>query len=304
MSSSPPQGGAGPGTLSGLEPHSERPPALETDLEALAYGSPEGGGPACAVKLDVFEGPLDLLLHLIRENEVDVHDIPIAASAAQYVEYLALMRELNLDVAGEYLLMAATLAWIKSRLLLPPAEGEEEDEGGDPRLALVARLLEYQRYREAADALGQRPLLGRDVFEVHTAEPDPRPESERELDVDLFKLVKAFRDVLRRARPEASPHTVESEPVTVLECMRAVMERLALRAVLSFDELFDPAASVAPSRSRVVATFLALLELARLSAVRIYQTRSESGVPCGPIQLRLAPGGEGGAWAERVADVT
>lgn len=272
-------------------------------FEALAVSGPDGTQP-CAVKLDVFEGPLDLLLHLIRENEVDVHDIPIAAIAAQYVEYLTLMRELNLDVAGEYLLMAATLAWIKSRLLLPPAEGEEEDEGGDPRLALVARLLEYQRYREVAEALGQRPLLGRDVFEARAAGPDPRPESERELDVDLFALVRAFRDVLQRERPAPQPHHVESEQVTVLECMRAVMERVATRPVLRFDELFEGEGGGAPSRPRMVATFLALLELARLSAVRLYQSASESGVPCGPIQVRAAPGAADGAWAERVADVT
>lgn len=274
-------------------------------FEALAAGGLDGAQP-CAVKLDVFEGPLDLLLHLIRENEVDVHDIPIAAIAAQYVEYLALMRELNLDVAGEYLLMAATLAWIKSRLLLPPAEGEEEPEGGDPRLALVARLLEYQRYREVAEALGQRPLLGRDVFEARAAGPDPLPESERELAVDLFALVSAFREVLRRARRAPQPHHVEPEQVTVLECMRAVMERVATRPVLRFDELFEghEGEGGAPSRARLVATFLALLELARLSALRLYQSASESGVPRGPIQVRAAPGAEAGAWAERVADVT
>lgn len=272
-------------------------------IEALGYSGPDGALP-CAIKLDVFEGPLDLLLHLIRENEVDVHDIPIAAIAEQYVEYLTVMRELNLDVAGEYLLMAATLAWIKSRLLLPPAEGEEEDEGGDPRLALVARLLEYQRYREVAEALGQRPLLGRDVFEARAAGPDPRPESERELDVDLFKLVQAFRDVLRRARPEPAPHAVETERVTVLECMRDVMQRLGERAVVTFEELFEGQGGAAPSRSRLVATFLALLELARLSALKLYQSRAESGVPTGPIQARLAPGAAEGAWAERVADIT
>jgi segregation and condensation protein A len=279
------------------------PPDPGAALETLAFAGPGGSAP-CAVKLDVFEGPLDLLLHLIRENEVDVHDIPIAAIAGQYVEYLGLMRELNLDVAGEYLLMAATLAWIKSRLLLPPIEGEEEDEGADPRLSLVARLLEYQRYREVAEGLGRRPLLGRDVFEAQGAGPEPLPESERELDVDLFKLMQAFRDVLRRARPEAAPHAVETERVTVLECMREVMARLGERPLLAFHEIFEGPAGMLPSRPRLVATFLALLELARLSAVRLYQSRSESGVPTGPIQVRLAPAGEAGAWAERVADVT
>jgi segregation and condensation protein A len=286
MSTSPPSDAAGGGP----------------SLEDVAYLGPDGSLP-CAIKLDVFEGPLDLLLHLIRENEVDVHDIPITAIAEQYIEYLALMRELNLDVAGEYLLMAATLAWIKSRLLLPPAEGEEEDEGGDPRLALVARLLEYQRFREVADSLGQRPILGREVFDASAAGPDPVPENERELEVDLFQLVKAFRDVLRRARPEAAPHQVESEPVTVLECMRGVMQRLESHSVLAFDELFETPSGGYPSRSRLVATFLALLELARLAAVRLYQGRAESGVPVGPVQVRLAPSGQA-TWTERVSEVT
>jgi segregation and condensation protein A len=286
MSTSPPPEAAGRG------------PSLEDVVYLGADGSPP-----CAVKLDVFEGPLDLLLHLIRENEVDVHDIPIAAIAEQYVVYLTVMRELNLDVAGEYLLMAATLAWIKSRLLLPPAEGEEEEEGGDPRLALVARLLEYQRYREVAEKLGQRPILGREVFDASAAGPDPVPESERELEVDLFQLVKAFKAVLARARPPAAPHQVESEPVTVLECMRAVMQRLESSAVVEFDELFVTEGGGLPSRSRVVATFLAMLELARLAAVRLYQSRAESGVPTGPVQVRLAPNGQA-MWTERVAEVT
>jgi segregation and condensation protein A len=286
MSTSPPPEAAGGG------------PSLEDVVYLGADGSPP-----CAVKLDVFEGPLDLLLHLIRENEVDVHDIPIAAIAEQYVAYLTVMRELNLDVAGEYLLMAATLAWIKSRLLLPPAEGEEEEEGGDPRLALVARLLEYQRYREAAEKLGQRPILGREVFDASAAGPEPVPESERELEVDLFQLVKAFKAVLSRARPPAAPHQVESEPVTVLECMRAVMQRLESSAVVEFEELFVTEDGGAPSRSRLVATFLAMLELARLSAVRLYQSRAESGVPTGPVQVRLAPNGQA-TWTERVAEVT
>ena len=286
MSTSPPPEAAGGG------------PSLEDVVYLGADGSPP-----CAVKLDVFEGPLDLLLHLIRENEVDVHDIPIAAIAEQYVQYLSVMRELNLDVAGEYLLMAATLAWIKSRLLLPPAEGEEEEEGGDPRLALVARLLEYQRYREAAEKLGQRPILGREVFDASAAGPEPVPESERELEVDLFQLVKAFKDVLSRARPPAAPHQVESEPVTVLECMRAVMQRLESSAVVEFDELFVREDGACPSRSRLVATFLAMLELARLSAVRLYQSRAESGAPTGPVQVRLAANGQA-TWTERVAEVT
>lgn len=271
-------------------------------LEALAFAGPDGAG-ACAVKLDVFEGPLDLLLHLIRLNEVDVHDIPIASIAEQYVEYLSVMRELNLDVAGEYLLMAATLAWIKSRMLLPPSEDALEDEGGDPRLELVARLLEYQRFREASEALGRRPLLGREVFAAPGEERAATPDAERELDVDLFALVEAFRQVLRRARPPAAAHAVESEAVTVHDCMAAVMARLEGASVVAFEELFEDGSGAAPSRARVVATFLAILELARIAAVRLYQSLNEGGVPDGAIQVRLAPSGSD-AWGERIADVT
>jgi segregation and condensation protein A len=267
-------------------------------LEALAFAGPREG--ACAVKLDVFEGPLDLLLHLIRENEVDVHDIPIAAIAAQYVEYLALMRELNLDVAGEYLLMAATLAWIKSRMLLPPAPGEEEEEGVDPRLELVARLLEYQRFKEAAEELGRRPLLGRDVFEARGAGPEQASDAEREVEVGLFQLVSAFREVLRRARAAAAPHAVEHDPVSVIDCLRAVMERLEVARQVAFAALFEGAEGPA-SRPRLVATFLALLELARLAAIRLYQSAGPRGAPEGPIQVRIASSGE--RWRERIADV-
>ena len=138
-----------------------------------------GGAAGYSVKLSIFEGPLDLLLHLIRINEVEISDIPVARIAEQYLEYLDLMHELNLDVAGEYLVMSATLAWIKSRMLLPPEPSEEEGEAIDPRAELVARLLEYQRFKEAASDLGERPLLGRDVFPARGPDPEPVPEAER-----------------------------------------------------------------------------------------------------------------------------
>jgi len=213
------------------------------------------------------------------------------------------MRELNLDVAGEYLLMAATLAWIKSRMLLPPSDEGAEEEGGDPRLELVARLLEYQRFREASEHLGTRPLLGRDVFGPPGEERAPTPDAERELVVDLFQLVEAFRQVLRRARPAAAPHAVEHEPITVHECMAVVMGRLEGATVVAFEQLFEDGSGEAPTRARLVATFLAILELARIAAVRLYQGRGDDGVPTGSIQLRLAPTGAD-AWSERIADVT
>ena len=268
--------------------------ASETPLH-----SPEA---SYAVKLPIFEGPLDLLLHLIRINEVDVADIPIGVVADQYVEYVDLMRELNLDVAGEYLLMAATLAWIKSRMLLPPSGIEEDEEGVDPRAELVARLLEYQRFKEAAGELGERPLLGRDVFEARTPEVESTPESEREVAVDLMALIEAFRRVVRNAPGEPHAHEVESEPITVHERMTVVMDLLERQEVVEFERLLVAGESPA-TRPVVVATFLAILELARLAALSIFQSLSETGAPEGTIRVRRASGDEAGHWNERVADV-
>src|SRR5262245_31354168 len=158
------------------------------------------------VQLDVFEGPLDLLLHLIKKNEVEIVDIPIAIITEQYLAYLEVMHELSLDVAGEFLVMAATLTLIKSRMLLPPSEDEDEEEP-DPRAALVQQLLEYQRYREAALALSERPLLNRDVFVreplAESSESAGASDQAAPLQVSVWELLEAFRAVLKRARPEA-----------------------------------------------------------------------------------------------------
>lgn len=254
-----------------------------------------------AVKLPAFEGPLDLLLHLIRLNEVEITDIPIASVAEQYLEYLELMHELDLDVAGEHLLMAATLAWIKSRMLLPPDGAEDDDEAVDPRAELVARLLEYQRFREVAGDLGERPLLGRDVFDAKGPPPEPVPDGEREIEVGLFELVEALRQVLGRAHA-AAPHEVEAELLTVRDCMIAVMRQLEHHDSLEFEQVLGPGDGAAPSRARVVTTFLAVLELARLSALRVFQSLSERGVPRGPIRL-LGVETAGAPWTERVAEI-
>jgi segregation and condensation protein A len=256
----------------------------------------EGGSPY-AVKLPLFEGPLDLLLHLIRLNEVEITDIPIARIAEQYLAYLELMRELDLDIAGEYLLMAATLAWIKSRMLLPP-DGEEEEEGPDPRAELAARLLEYQRYKEAACELGERRLLGRDVFAAVGLRPEPPPESEREIEVGLFELLEAFQRALKAAGPSGVAHEIETETITVHERMIVVMDLLELRSAIDLDEVLVSEAGRPPSRALLVATFLAVLELTRLAALRLYQGVSETGMPQGPIHMRLV---EGSGWEGRIA---
>jgi segregation and condensation protein A len=256
---------------------------------------------AYAVKLPAFEGPLDLLLHLIRQNEVEITEISIARVSEQYLEYLELMESLNLDIAGEYLVMAATLALIKSRMLLPPEESEGEEEV-DPRADLIARLLEYQRFREAAETLSQRRMLGRDVFRATGLPPERLPESEREIEVGLFELLEAFRHALAEAPGTEQIHEVEIEVVTVRERMFVVMARLDEASSLEFTRIFETENGDAPNRSLLVATFLAILELARLSALRIYQPVTTVGAPEGPIRLRRA--GEAGdqGWAGLITD--
>jgi segregation and condensation protein A len=255
-----------------------------------------------AIKLSLFEGTLDLLLHLIRINEVEITDIPIAQIAEQYLAALGRMRELDLEVAGEYLVMAATLAWIKSRMLLPPDPSEVEEGAGDPRAELVARLLEYQRFKEVAHEFDGRQLLGRDVFPAQGAEPEPIPEAEREIEVGVFQLVEAFRRALLRAGPRGVPHEVEVELVTVRDRILVVMQVLASRESCDFEELlFEQGQRV--SRAFLVATFLAVLELTRLEAIGLYQGLDELGVPVGPIHLRRRgePGDE--SWHERISDL-
>jgi segregation and condensation protein A len=255
-----------------------------------------------AVKLPVFEGPLDLLLHLIRLNEVDVTDIPIVKIAEQYLEYLEVLQDLDLDLAGEYLLMAATLAWIKSRMLLPPEPSESDEEPLDPRSELVARLLEYQRFKEAAGELAELPRLERDVFRVHATGLERTPESEREIAVGVFQLLAAMKQVLAHAKARGATHEVEVETVTVRDRMRVVMDVLSGAASVEFFDVFQEADGGLPSRGVVVATFLAILELARLGAVRIFQGVSESGSPTGPIRLRRS-GEAADAWSEGVGEL-
>jgi len=266
-------------------------PASEAGLVPVFEPLAEGGA-ACSIRLPVFDGPLDLLLHLIREDELEITDLPIAQVARQYLEYLGLMRELHLDVAAEYLVMAATLAWIKSRMLLPPTGEEGEAEGPDPRAELVARLLEYQRFQEAAAELGQRPLLGRETWAPAGETPPPLPESERELEVGLLPLVEAFRRALRQAQASGQVHEVVTEAVTVRERMVRVIDALEAAEVVEFEALLRAPDGRWESRAVLVATFLAILELARITALKIFQSRSDAGAPEGPIRLRRAGAGD------------
>lgn len=230
------------------------------------------------VQLEIFEGPLDLLLHLIKKNEVSITDIPIATITEQYLSTIELMQSLNLDVAGEFLVMAATLIHIKSRMLLPPGEEEdEEEEGGDPREELARRLLEYQRFKEAAGELEKREVLKRDVF-VRPSEVPAEVEAGGFEGVSLFDLISALRHVLERF-PEERIHEVTLERITVREKMNFLLDDLHRRGKVVFQSLFEAAAS----RLEVVVTFLAMLELVKIRAIRILQEEKE-----GPIVIELA----------------
>jgi segregation and condensation protein A len=227
------------------------------------------------VELDIFEGPLDLLLHLIKKSEVSITDIPIAAITEQYLATLELMETLSLDVAGEFLVMAATLIHIKSRMLLPPDESDvEEDEEGDPRGELVRRLLEYQRFKEAAGELERRDILKRDVF-VRSPEAPEETETVGFESVSLFDLISALRTVLDRL-PKDSAHQIVLETFSVREKMSQLLEDLHRRGKIVFQDLFQGAAS----RLEVVVTFLAMLELVKIRAVKIWQEE-----PAGPIVI-------------------
>ncbi len=246
------------------------------------------GRHSCAVKLPAFEGPLDLLLHLIRSNEVDIADIPIATISEQYVAYLELMRSLDIDVAADYLLMAATLAHIKSRMLLPPdPEILGEDEGLDPRAELARRLAEYAVFKDAAESLARRPLLNRDVF-ASQIDVSELPEREGVLTVSLFGLIEAMQGVLARIPPAQARHTLSRSRITLQQAMIEIMDRLraADRATVLFADLF--ALDGEATRERIVLTFLAVLELAKIQALLIFQNACADGRPEGPIRVRLA----------------
>ncbi len=237
---------------------------------------------AYEIKLDVFEGPLDLLLYLIRKNEIDIYDIPISLVAQQYMEYLNTMRSLNLDLAGEYLVMAATLAHIKSRMLLPTVDTVgEEDEEEDPRAELVRQLLEYQRYKEAAGFLAARPLLERDVFNLGVLpEGTSTPADDFLLEVDLFELVEAFRRILSQIHDD-EPLEFSTEKLSLADRMNEIMETLSQEGNTSFSELLI----IRSSKRLVVYTFLAILELVKLRMVTARQA-----VPFGEIRLFLSVG--------------
>ena len=230
---------------------------------------------ALEVILDAFEGPLDLLLYLIRKENLDILDIPMAPLTRQYLEYVEIMRTRNLELAAEYLVMAAMLMEIKSRLLLPrPPSAEPIEE--DPRAELVRRLLEYEQIKKAAHALDELPHVGRDVIAISVW--IERTVSERLPDVDPRDLADAWRSLLHRARM-TKHHRISREELSVREHMSSVLRLLKERRVLEFSELFDPERGVPV----LVVTFLALLELARELLIEITQSECFA-----PIYVKLA----------------
>jgi segregation and condensation protein A len=225
-----------------------------------------------------FEGPLDLLLHLVKEHQVDLFDIPIARITESYLATLQAMRELDIDIAGEFLHMAAQLVLMKSKLLLPRTEVAEDaqpDEaaGVDPRAELVRRLLEYQKYKAAAEDLATHDILDRDVFARRVRAPAlPQPDGPEGLaDVSVFKLIEALDRALENARPGIE-HEVAADRLTITDAISRVAEVLRLRGRASFEDLLAGSAAERNTRSQVIATFLAILEMARLKLVRIRQS--------------------------------
>jgi segregation and condensation protein A len=224
------------------------------------------------VRIENFEGPLDLLLHLIKKNEINIYDIPVAMIARQYLEYLEAMEELNLNVAGDFLVMAATLLQIKSKMLLPVDEtADDDEEGPDPREELVRRLLEYKGFKEAARQLDDQEKVWREIFWREQA-LSVEEEVEEDLpleNVSLFDLVDALKDVLER-NPSSRLIEIEPDNLTVRERMNLILETLEGKDSVSFAALFEGSSH----RLLVVVTFLALLELMRLRVARVFQAET------------------------------
>src|SRR5215212_9740026 len=232
---------------------------------------------AYPVRLATFEGPLDLLLHLIKKHEVDIYDIPILVVTQQYLDYIDLMQELNLDVAGEFLVMAATLIHIKSRTLLPRVDPTQEDPDEDPREALVRRLLEHQKFKAAAELLHERETLRSaqwtrpdgPIAEIAGEAPEP------EIEVDLFSLISAFRAVVERAKQRPKVY-LPGEQMPIEDRIEQLLARLSETEACGFEDLFADM----QTRAGMIVTFLAILEMIRLKLIRVFQSGT-----MGPIRV-------------------
>jgi segregation and condensation protein A len=225
---------------------------------------------------ETFAGPLDLLLYLIKRQNLDILDLPVATITEQYMEYVDLMKEMQLELAGEYLVMAAMLAEIKSRMLLPRPVSEEEDEN-DPRAELIRRLQEYERYKQAANDIDELPRVGRDVFPAEVKAPDLKVVR-KPPEVDMKDILLAFREVMQRASM-FEHHHIQMEPLSVRERMSRVLATVKAHSFTDFGELF----TVEEGRSGVVVTLLAILELLKQALIEMVQTE-----PFGPIHVKAA----------------
>jgi segregation and condensation protein A len=233
------------------------------------------------ISLPLYEGPLDLLLDLIRKQKIDVYDIPIATVTHQYLEYLHLMQELNVDVASEFLLMAAQLIYIKSRTLLPPDPDAIEGEDLDPRAELVRRLLEYERFKNAAQMLYQKEMVERVSWNNAGEVPFESSEIEPQVAVGLYDLLLAFRDVVKRAEARPAFHQVDREEFSIEQMMGFLMDRiLSSKRAISLTEMVPENLS----KKGLIVAFLSLLELTRLKAIFLRQEK-----PLGEITAQANP---------------
>ncbi len=221
------------------------------------------------IKLPIFEGPLDLLLHLIKEHEINIYDIPIAFITQQYLEYIELLKILNLEIAGEFLVMASTLIHIKSRTLLPKSEVtiDAEEDGEDPREELVRKLLEYKKYKEAAGLLRDKEMAYKNVF-MRRADNELLDADELLIEVSIFDLLTAFKNVVKNIKSSDS-FEISVDEVSVTERINYIMEALGNSPYILFESLFADMTR----KMELIATFLALLELIRLKLIKIQQTK-------------------------------
>jgi segregation and condensation protein A len=251
----------------------------------LNLDSPE----TCLVKVQAFEGPLDLLLHLIKKHEINIYDIPIALITRQYLEYLNMMKQLNLEIVGDYLIIAAELGHIKSRMLLPKPDDEDETEEDDPRADLVRRLIEYQRYQDAAEQLSRLETLERNVF-TRSYDDGTADNASQLLKVDLWSLIDSLREVFKRRNLNISEGIqFDIETITLDERIGQVTSILISKKEMKFEDLFRSNAS----RLELIITFLAILELIRSGTISAYQE-----YPFGPIKLTYA--GEPAGWKNNI----
>ena len=236
------------------------------------------------VQLAIFEGPLDLLLYLVKKEEVDIYEVNLTKIATQFIEYVELMRELDLDIAGEFLVMASTLMYIKSRELLPvdkQAQVEEEDDEEDPRWELIRQLVEYKKFKDAAARLQELETVQDNIFRRVPGRPEFATDiPAAQFELSIFDLVNAVSNILKRFNQREKTRDVFEDKWTVSEKIEYLMELIKSRPILKFSELFADATS----RTEVVVTFLAMLELIRLKQFRIRQAE-----PFSEIEIRFAP---------------